>query len=281
VNDETPPDPTGKAIARRDLEVVIRRAAELSLAETDAEEQLSEDEVMRIATELGLPQRHARQALYELPDVEPTPSFFEKQFGPAVIAAARAVPGTTATTLRRLEDYLAAREFLQIVRKRPGRIWFAPAEDTISNLARGVLRAGPRFQLARAHRVVLAVRPLDETASHVQITADYEDQRRASVRNAVIGGGFIGTLIGALAGFLATGFTDPSVAATIATAIGGGAIGSALAGPHVAGASFRAHMNAARTELEGLLDRVEHGERLEPPPAPWRRRLQMKFLGSR
>jgi hypothetical protein len=40
-------------------------------------------------------------------------------------------------------------------------------------------------------------------------------------------------------------------------------------------------MKDARTELESLLDRAEHGERLEPPPAPWRRRLQMKFLGSR
>src|SRR5690606_6398359 len=44
---------TGRAIARRDFEQVIRRAAELSLSDTDADEQLPEEEVIRIATELG------------------------------------------------------------------------------------------------------------------------------------------------------------------------------------------------------------------------------------
>ena len=38
-------------------------------------------------------------------------------------------------------------------------------------------------------------------------------------------------------------------------------------------------MDEARVELEGLLDRAERGEPLEPPPAPWRKRLQMRMLG--
>jgi hypothetical protein len=281
VKDESSAEDSSRAIARHDLEAVIRRAAELSLADTDADEQLSEEEVVRIATELGLSPRHARQALYELPDVEPTASVFSRQFGSAIITAARAVPGNADGTLRRLEDYFSTREFLQVLRKRPGRISFAPAEDTISNLARGLLRAGPRFQLARAQQVILAVRPLDERVTHVQITTDYEDQRRSAIRNSLLGGGFVGAVIGALAGFFATGLGDPSVAGTIATAFAGGAIGSMVAGPQIAGVRFRAHMKDARTELESLLDRAEHGERLEPPPAPWRRRLQMKFLGSR
>jgi hypothetical protein len=40
-----------------------------------------------------------------------------------------------------------------------------------------------------------------------------------------------------------------------------------------AASRFRNRVHAAKLELASLLDRLEHGERLEPPPAPWRRRL--------
>ena len=60
-------EPDAPRITREDLQLVIRRAAELYTAETDADERLSESEVLRIADELGLPGRHVRQALYELP----------------------------------------------------------------------------------------------------------------------------------------------------------------------------------------------------------------------
>jgi hypothetical protein len=80
------------AIARRDLETVIRRAVDLSLAERDEEERLSEDEVVRVATELGLPARLARQALYERPALATTPSRFDRWFGDAILSSTRAVP---------------------------------------------------------------------------------------------------------------------------------------------------------------------------------------------
>jgi hypothetical protein len=44
---------------------------------------------------------------------------------------------------------------------------------------------------------------------------------------------------------------------------------------------FKTRMAAAKLELDGLLDRAERGDRLEPPPAPWRRRLQLKMTGQR
>jgi hypothetical protein len=42
----------------------------------------------------------------------------------------------------------------------------------------------------------------------------------------------------------------------------------------------RTGCTAAKFEVTGLLDRLEHGERLEPPPAPWRRRLQLRLFGQ-
>ena len=54
-----------EGISRRDLPAVVKRAAELAAVEGDAEEAISEEEVVRIAAELGLSERHVRQALFE------------------------------------------------------------------------------------------------------------------------------------------------------------------------------------------------------------------------
>jgi len=55
--------------------------------------------------------------------------------------------------------------------------------------------------------------------------------------------------------------------------------GSVTAGLAATRAAFRSRLAGARFELEGLLDRAEHSQSLEPPPAPWRKRLQQKLLG--
>jgi hypothetical protein len=277
------PQETGKGIARRQFEDVIRRAVELSLLESDAEDQLSEHEVVRIATELGLSEKHARQALYELPELESDPSMFEKYFGASVLTASRSVPGDAAITLRRIEDYLSTREYLQAVRRRHGRVLFMPAEDTISYLARGLLRPSHRFQLARSRRVALIARPLDAGTTHVQIATDMGEQRKSGIRSGIGFGAFGGMVVGAAAAGLATTLQLPDPVQTVASiaAFAGGLGASVSASVAISGARFRARMAAARLELEGLLDRAERGDALEPPPAPWRRRLQLKMLGPR
>lgn len=278
---ETPGPGPGKAIARFQLEEVIRRAVELSLVEADAEEQLSEQEVVRIATELGLTPRHVLQALYELPELESEPSRFEKYFGPSVLTASRAVPGDAHITLRRLEDYLSTREYQQVVRRRHGKVLFMPADDTISYLARGLLRPRHRFQLARSRRVVLAARPLDSGNTHVQLATDLGEQRRSAVRRGFAAGGIGGVLVGGAAAALATGLQLPEVFGAVAplAAFAGGFGATISAALRVSGSRFRARMDAARLELDGLLDRAERGDSLEPPAPPWRRRLQLRFGG--
>ncbi len=279
---DLPAESTGKAIARPDFEAVIRRAVELSLQDADAQERLSEDEVIRIATELGLSAKHARQALYELPELDSERSVFERQFGPAVLVASRAVPGDAQNTLRRLEDYLHTGEYLQVVRRQQGRLLLMPAEDTISLLARGLLRPRHRFQLSRSRRVALTARPLDTTTTHVQIATDMSEQRQSSVRNGVAAGTLGGIIVaGTAAGLVGIHVPDAAApVAAIAAAIGGlaASISSAVS---VTGARFKKRMAAARLELDGLLDRAERGEALEPPPAPWRRRLQLKMAPPR
>jgi hypothetical protein len=281
---EPPAQPPGRTIARRDLEVVIRRALELSVRDSDAaEDALAEGEVVRIAAELGLEPRHVRQALFELPGMRVAPHWAERYFGSPILASGRAVPTRSDVAMRRLEDYLVTREYLQIVRRRRDQIAFTPAEDTISSIARGLLRPSRRHHLARARRVLLSVRDIDADTAHVSLEADLDEQRRESVRGGLLGGGVVGVVVGSLGALGVDMLAGPGVGATVAQilAFSGGVAASATAGLAAAGAAFRRRMGEARIELEGLLDRVERGERLEPPPAPWRRRLQGRFFGDR
>jgi hypothetical protein len=281
-NDGDTKDLPSRQVTRRDFEAVIRRAAELASDEAEgSDETLSEDEVIRIAAELGLPDRHVRQALFELPQIieaEPTRSDY---FGDAVLTATRAVPGRAPDVLRRIEDYLSTREYLQVVRRRPDRAFLMPAEDAISNLARGLLRPSKRFYLARARRVVVSSRSLEDGSAHIQIALDLSEQRKEAVRTGWIAGSLGGILLGG-AGVVGLALADLPSAVTVAgqiIAFAGGFAGSVTAALAASRAAFRSKLAGARFELDGLLDRAEHGQPLEPPPAPWRKRLQQKLLG--
>jgi hypothetical protein len=275
-------DLPARQVTRRDFEAVIRRAAELSASEADAsDEMLSEDEVIRIATELGLPVRHVRQALFELPQITEGTSTRADAFGDAVLTATRVVPGRAPDVLRRIEDYLSTREYLQVVRRRTDRAFLMPAEDAISNLARGLLRPSKRFYLARARRVVVSARSLDDGHAHVQIALDLSEQRKEAIRTGWIAGSIGGIVLGS-AGAFALLMADLPSAVTVAgqiMAFAGGFAGTVTAALAGARAAFRSKLAGAHFELEGLLDRAEHGQSLEPPPAPWRKRLQQKLLG--
>jgi hypothetical protein len=275
-------DAAPRSISRRDFEVVIRRAAELSSSEPDAgDESLSEDEVIRIATELGLSPRHVRRALYELPGLEAQAEDANGWFPEPLLTSSRVVPGRAETLLRQIEDYLSTREYLQVVRRRQGRAFLMPADDAISNLARGLLRPGRRFHLARARRVVVSVRALDDASAHVQFAMDMSDQRKSAVRAGWTLGTLGGLLVGGIAAGIVMSLNLPEVVQVSGSivAFASGFAGSVAATLTASRAAFRRKLTSARLELEGLLDRAEYGERLEPPPAPWRRRLQQRFLG--
>jgi hypothetical protein len=273
---------TENNISKPDLQAVIRRAAELYAAETESETLLSESEVLRIGDELGLPERLVRQALYELPEPEASPSWVDRFYGSPVIAANRAVAGEANANFKRLEEYLSTREYLQVRRKQGGSAWLEPADDPISAMARAFWRPARRYYLSRASRVALTVRALEPGTSHVRLGLDMSERRRTSVIGAIFAGGFagIGTgtltfiLIAAPLGWL-TGTTAPTIGLFAAAAAAIAAGGSTIAGTlSFAARRFRRRMQEALVEVEGLLDRLERGDGLEPPPAPWWRRFQ-------
>jgi hypothetical protein len=59
------------------------------------------------------------------------------------------------------------------------------------------------------------------------------------------------------------------------------AVGSAVLGGicWITGFYHKRRLSEARAEVEGILDRLEVGESLEPPPSSWRRWVRRHFHG--
>lgn len=288
---ETPPLPPDKSrgVTRRDLELVIRRAAEIAAREADADERLSEAEVLEIAEQLGLPDRHVRQALYELPRDRTEDALLDRWYGSDAVVGTRVVRGDPASVLARLEDYLVTREFLQVLRKQGDRAALKPADDAISNVARAVRRPQRSWQIARARRVLVETREMPGRESHVRIELDLGDHRRRAAIGGTVGGAVGG---GVFAGLPLAAGTFLSIAPMVpgagdVLAVGAAALagllglgGGMATGVAVSRATFRGRVEAARLEIAGLLDRLEAGGNLDPPAAPWLRSLRSRIAES-
>lgn len=284
MNQPTPPVPPakGRAIARADFEAIILRAAELTLAASDAGDEVSEDEMLRIAGELGLPAHYVRQALYEQPVLAAQAHWYDRWFATPVHSEGRAIAGGAELVQARIEEYLTSREYLQVVRRRPNEVLFIPADDTISRVARVFARPSRRYGLAHAERVVLAVNPLPDARTHVRIETDLSAERSKSVQGGVVLGTFTGLLAGAgLASIAIVTTVGPAEPVLAVAGLLVGAAGGLATSIRYQAARFRDRVQRVRQEIEHLLDRAETGRALEPPPPPWRQNLQSKLFGPR
>ena len=276
-------EPTGerpRALSRNALEHVIARAVELSLAETDAKEDVSEDELVNIAEELGLSARHVKQALYERPAEDKPVGFLDRNFGSDSVCVVRSVPHDHPIALSRLEDYLVTREYLQLRRRQGTNAYFEPAEDAFSSIARAFSRPSGRFHLARTQRAFLTVRPLEPGWSHIRLEACYPDQRKRAVGTGIAIGGIVGGALGPLAGIQVAHMAE--ALGPVGTVLGVLTAAATMSGTvslgwSAAKAQFRKFMSRSRDEADALLDRLEQGEELRPPASPWLRRLQQRL----
>jgi hypothetical protein len=268
-------------ITRRELPAVVKRAAELASLEGDAEEEISEDEVIRIAAELGLAERHVRQALYEGPTEEIEAGFLDQRMGIPRIMATRAVPVPSQEARRALEDYLVTREYLQIVRRQSVSTTFERADDAVSKVARAFSRS-KKHCLAAAEGVEITMRDLQDGWTHVRLKAVYPDARKLHIGGATAGtvflGGPVATAAGVIVGALANGPFINEVAVGLGAITGLSVFGAAAAGFWaIARSNFRKWRERSVNEANAVLDRLEKGDELRPPPAPWLRKLQLRF----
>jgi hypothetical protein len=180
-----------------------------------------------------------------------------------------------------LEDYLVTREYLQVVRRQSATASFEPADDVVSKVARSFSRS-KKHCLAAADVVEVTVRELQPGWSHVRVKAVYPDARKIHVGGASAGifllGGPVAAGAGTLVGALANGPLGDPVAIALGAATGLSVFAGAAAGFwRIARNNFRKWRERTVNEANGVLDRLEKGDELRPPPAPWLRKLQAKL----
>ena len=267
---------TGKGLTRREFDAVISRAAELSSSDTGGGDgELSEEELFRIAGEVGLSGTHVRQALDEVRSDVAFGGRLDRWFGPQFIRATRLVPGDRSELARRFDDFLVGTQLLQSVRRGSEVLMYRPSVDWASQIARAASSQSRKYYIASARSVEVHLQQLEKGRSHVEIIVD-PGTRGDSVGSAVVFGRIGGVASGTMAGWALSALTP------VGLAVGAGVL---LAGAVASGAAYRTGASAkkklqeVKAELEGILDTLELGESLEPPPAAWRQWVRRHFHG--
>ena len=269
-------DRTGKGLTRREFEAVIGRAAELSLSDAGGGDgELSEAELFRIAGEVGLSGVHVRQALDEVRSDLAFGGPLDRWFGPQFVRAARVVPGSRSELSKRLDDFLVGTQLLQSVRRGSEVLQYRPAVDWASQIARAASSQSRKYYIASAKSVEVYLQQLEEGRSRVEIVVD-PGTRGDSVGSAVVFGGLGGATSGIFAGWALSTLTPVGLAVGVGILLAGAVTGGVT---YLTGASAKKKLREVKTELEGILDTLELGESLEPPPAAWRRWVKRHFHG--
>jgi hypothetical protein len=245
---------------------VIRRAVELQFEEGTERAgpgQLDEQEVLRIAGEVGIEERFVRQALGELKADRLLPAPLDDQsplvrfFGGATTRAHRVVPGTVERVEAELGEHLRVRETLSPVRSRRGQSVWEPHPGVFSHIARSLRVKGYRYELSRVTALHVSISPMEEGFVLVSLAADLRKSRAENAAGWGIGFGAGGAVAGAAAGVVVTlVLSVPAVVAAplfVIPAAGGGA----LLGLRLGRGPFRRMVDRVRQAAEGVLDQLE------------------------
>lgn len=254
---------------------MIRLATEMAAEEPDAGGgTLSEAELYRIANEVGLPEKHVRSALARVRSGTPL-SGWRSLFGSPWIRASRVVPGSRDAIARKIDDFLVGGRLLERVRRAEDLMIYWPSVDWASTVARSASLTGRRYYIAAAKKVEVQLRPVSEDTTWMEIAVDPGLQTENGA-GAVLGGLGAGGGVGFGAGLLIASMGPLGLA--VAAGIGVGAIAAIGVGWAVARSHAR-QMAQVRLEIEDVLDRLERGESLEPPPPSWQRWVSRHFRG--
>jgi len=270
---------TGRSLTRAEFDAVIRRAAELSSSDPEAPEgALSESELFRIAGEVGLDEGHVRRALAEV-RVGPPPEqtgygMIHRVFGPAHIRVSRVVPGTPDALAQKVDDYMVSTQLLQRVRRSHSVLQYRPAADWASHVARAASMR--KYYIASAKSVEVQLDAVDPHRTMISFTIE-PGTRGNEVAGAVVGGAIASTAAGTGTAFgAALLFASGLLPIVVGVGVGTGVWSAIFFGT---GAAHRRKVEDVRTEAEGVLDALETGTSLEPPPPAWRKWVKRHFHG--
>lgn len=240
-----------------------------------SESSLTEAELYRIAGEVGLSEKHVRRALADVRSGAASGNLLDRIFGPSSIRASRVVSRTPEQIAREMDDFLVASQLLQPVRRAGGVLQYRPAVDWASQLARAASFTSRKYYIASAKSVEVHLETIDEDRTVVEILVD-PGTRNDDIAAAVFGGGVGGGGIGVVAAWGIATISPLGVAIGIG-AVAGAGIWSGIG--YLAGKSHKKKLLEVQWELESVLDALESGASLEPPPASWRRWVKRHFHG--
>ena len=244
-----------RKITREQLERIIQRAAELQAGEMDTGEGMTEQELLKLGSDVGIPGRFLRQALVEAAagGAALERDLATRWVGPRMALAHRVVPGDRAALERAVAEYMTEEEALTPKRRLPDRTVWERQKGLFAEMKRGLSLEGKAYHLARAADVSVQIAALEDGYVHAELAADIGNHRG----NAVVGAGVLAALgvFGAMAVALVPGLQILAVVPLLS--------GLGLASLVVR--DYRRRVERMQTALEQVLDRLEQGE-IRPRP---------------
>ncbi len=244
-----------RKISREQLERIIQRAAELQAGEMDTGEGITEDDVLKLGSEVGIPGRFLRQAMYEeaAGGAALEHGFAARWVGPRMLLAHRVVPGDKAALEQAIGEFMTEEEAMAPKRRLPDRTVWERQKGLFAEMKRGLALDGKDYHLARASDVSVQLNALEDGYCHAELAADVGNLRSQAVGGmwTLVGLGAVGTLVLALV---------PGLTLLAAVPVVGG---FALAG--LVARSHRQKAQRMQVALEQVLDRLERGE-IRPKP---------------
>jgi len=267
----------GRSLTRKEFDEVIRQAAEIAASEPEGgDSSLTEVDLFRIAGEVVLDERHVRKALVQVRMSPPTGRGpVAALYGPTFVVASRIVPGTREELGKKIDEFMVAGQLLQNVRKSASTLLYRPAVDWASQIARAASSTSRKYYVASSKRVEVRLEQVDEGRVFVEIEVE------PGTRDEHLIGGVVGGLAGGTGIGVGVAFAVATAAPVALGVAAGVAVGSAFFGGigWVTGYYHKRRLLEVRAEIEGILDRLETGETLEPPPSSWRRWVRRHFHG--
>lgn len=183
---------------RAALERIIQRAAELQTGERDIGDDLTEDQVLALGRDVGIPARYLQQALIEeRVRTEPAESrWLDRTLGSATVTADRVVMGSADLQEHVLLEWMDRNEHLVVQRHQGGRITWEQMGgiQAMLRMSATAMSGGTRAMLGKAGMVAATITPLESGYAHVQLSADLR-----ATRGAFIGGAAAFASVGAAA----------------------------------------------------------------------------------
>ena len=248
----------GKDLISRDaLERIIKRAAELQASERDIGEGLTNNEVLALGKDVGIPDRYLRQAMLEEQTrtiVETGHGLWAWLTGPRALSAQRVVPGDRATVEGALTRWMEDEESLQVKRRYPERTTWEPKAGALASIQRALGKRGRRYSLANADEIAGQVTQLEPGFCLVSLIADVQPRRERRI----------------LAAGLVLGLGSLAIAAVTVPFGALGLVPGIVLAPFVAAIArtHRGDNERIQVSLEQVLDRLERNEIHDTPALP-------------